>query len=409
MTDLARSIAGDSPLKIFVSAGEPSGDRQAAYLLDILRQLRPEIEICGIGSTNLAAIGADLWMDSRKGAVIGLAAALLSAPVVVPQVLRVMKRLEKEKPEVAVLVDWGGVNVRLARLLRRLRVPTLYYFPPRSWDRRAHRDIAFICDAIATPFPWSKHILSGETARVEWVGHPLVDQVQPKISKTQAASELGLDLSRPIVALLPGSRKAEIRHSFPVLVASAVNINRQIPGTQFLITASEEALRIKGKLSALLQRYSLEARLLQGMDYDALQCADAAAAVSGTVTLELALLGIPMVVIYRGSLAVWLQYQIARRTTAVTRFIAMPNLIADRQIVPECLQWQANPGRIATEIISLLTDRARREKMLDDLASASRQLGPPGAAHRTAEMVLDLVAYGSHQQLLQPMGAEAEG
>jgi lipid-A-disaccharide synthase len=392
-------------LKVFISAGEASGDRQAAALLYALQELRPGVEAWAIGGKHLAEAGADLWLDSRGAAVMGAGAALVKAPFYIPQILKVRKRLSKQKPEVAVLIDWGGVNVRLARWLKKMAIPTLYYLPPRSWDRRARRDVAFIVDAIATQFPWSKHILSGESAQVEWVGHPLVDQVQPKMTKAEAAYEFGIDLERPVVALLPGSRKAEIRCCLPLLMEAAGIIEKQLPGTQFLIPASEAALRMKPRLASASYAKKIKAIIVEGMNYDALQCADAAAAVSGTATLELALLGIPMVVIYRGSLAGWLQYEIARRTTMPIKFFSLPNLVANREIVTELLQRAARPKRIAEEVISLLSDRERREKVKMELAAACRQLGPPGAVRRTAEMVLDLAAYGAYNPLFQAVGA----
>ncbi|NIM05573.1 MAG: lipid-A-disaccharide synthase [Armatimonadetes bacterium] len=401
MREMAGTARAGTTLKVFVSAGETSGDRQAAALLHAVRRLRPELEIQAIGGAHLAAAGADIWLDSRQAAVMGAGAALTRAPTLIPKILKIRKRLSQERPDVAILVDWGGVNVRLARWLRQMVVPTLYYLPPRSWDRRARRDVAFLVDAIATQFPWSKHILSGETARVEWVGHPLVDQVQPKMSKPEAASSFGIDLKRPVVALLPGSRKAEIRHCLPLLRDAAALINNQLPGAQFLLPASEEARRSKLKLLRAFRSKKIDLIILDGMNYDALQCAGAAAAVSGTVTLELALLGIPMVVFYRGSLGAWVQYQIARRTTMQIPFFSLPNLIADRPIVTELVQYQASAKRISEEVVSLLSDAERREKVTVDLASACRQLGPPGAVRRTAEMVMDLAAYGVREPFLQ--------
>jgi lipid-A-disaccharide synthase len=382
------------PLRVFISAGEPSGDRQAAALVAALRRSRPDMEIRAIGGQQLAQAGAQILMDNRRGAVMGIGASLARVPLLVPQILRVAKKLKADRPDVAILVDWGGANVRLARLLRPLQIPMLYYFPPRSWDRRARPDIASLVDAIATPFPWSKHILSGRRARVEWVGHPLVDQVSTTVSKAEALQKLGLVANQPVAALLPGSRKSEIQHCLPVLIETAQKLAKQVPGIQFLISAPPEVRRLHPHLEALLETKGITARILDGMDYDALQCADVAVAVSGTVTLELALLGVPLVVIYRGSLGLWLQYEIFSHTIAPVRFFSILNLIADRQIVPELMQWQANPEQIGKEVMSLLSDKTRAAKMQDELAAACRQLGPPGAVERTAEMVLDLVAYG---------------
>lgn len=397
-----------SPLRIFISAGEPSGDRQAAALVEALRRHHPNLQVMGVGGKALAQVGTDIWLNNHAAAVIGLVASLAKAPVLIPKLTRVLKRLAVEKPDLAILVDWGGANVRIAHALKRITIPVLYYFPPRSWDRRAHRDIATIVDAIATPFPWSKHILSGARARVEWVGHPLVDQVKPTVTPEVAAGSIGLDRNRSVVALLPGSRSAEVSHCLPVLLDAAKRIVDQYPDTQFLLPATDETRRQHPQLVEDARQQGLTLFMLHGMDYNILQCADAAAAVSGTALLELALLGIPMVVVYRGSFLTWLQYEIFRRTIMHIRFIGIPNLIADRKIVPELLQWQATPENIAHEVLSLLGDDNRRQKMKEELASACRQLGPPGATERTAEMALDLAAYGHHERFATQIGIGIE-
>jgi len=398
---------GKKNLRIFISAGDISGDRQAAALVNELRHLRSGLEFVAIGGSQLEKAGAELWLDSRGAAVMGLAAALGKLPAFLPRYWQIKKRLRRETPDVAVLVDWGGVNVRLARLLRLLKVPTLYYFPPRSWDRHARREIADLVDAIATPFPWSKHILSGASAQVEWVGHPLVEQVQPRMSKAEAAAAFALDLDRPIVSLLPGSRKAEVSHCLPVLLQAAKQIDQQLPGTQFLLAASETAYRMYPKLEETLKDHGLKGIVLKGMNYDALQCAQAAAIVSGTVTLEIALLGLPMVVFYRAGWLTFLEYKIMSALQHIT-FFSIPNLIAERPIVMELAQSQAGAKNIAGEIVSLLTDNARRQTMQEELAAISRQLGAPGAARRTADMVLDLAAYHAKANLLQPLNAGTE-
>ena len=394
-------------LKIFLSAGEASGDRQAAAMVAALRQLRNNLEIWAVGGSRLAAAGAEIWLDSRHAAVMGALAALAKAPALIPKLMQVKRQLQIQRPDVAVLVDWGGVNVRVARWLKELEVPTLYYLPPRAWDRRARRDVAYIVDAIATQFPWSKHILSGEKARVEWVGHPLVDLVQPQMTKREAAAKFCLDLARPIVALLPGSRKAEIQHCLPVLFEAANRIEAAFPQSQFLIPASEQTRRHRPLLADEFRQAGLTAVILEDMDYDALQCAGAAAAVSGTATLELALLGIPMVVFYRVALSGWLQYEIARRTTVSIQFFALPNLVANREVVKELMQYQASPQNLADEVIGILSDERKRDRIKDDLATVCRQLGPPGATRRAAEMVLDLVAYGTPAPVLNVAGASA--
>lgn len=339
----------------------------------------------------MAGAGVNLLHDSSAWGAIGLWEGLRKIPLVWRAMLETRRYLAATPPAALVLIDFGAFNLRVARLAKRLRIPTLYYFPPGSWSRRPRgRELRELVDTIATPFPWSAELLSGGSARVEWVGHPVVESARPELTPEEAWRLYRLDPNLPTVALAPGSRDQEIRHVFPVLVAAAGRIAAEFPGAQFLVPVAPTVDR--DQIAAKLQQAGVKATLLSGMEYDALQLAQAAAVCSGTATLEFCVLGLPMVVVYRASLATTLQFLLIRGLIGRQRWAAMPNIIAGREIIPERMGGQATPESIAAAVGAMLRDEAARAEQRRELAEVAKTLGKPGASARTAELVLALMA-----------------
>jgi len=374
---------------VFILAGEASGDRYGAALIEALRAADSHLTFRGIGGPLMRAAGAHLLWDSSHWGTIGIGEALANLNRLRRRLRQVVAHLRDQPPALLVLVDFGAFNVRVARALAGAGIPLLYFIPPGSWSRQRRRgDLTHLVDAIATPFEWSARHLEGGRARVEWVGHPLLDLVHPTMPRQEAYRSYHLDPGQPVVALVPGSRSHELSRILPVMTRTASILAQAIPQTQFLVpvaaTAPREVLATAFK--------GLETRLLDGMDYNAMQLADVAAATSGTATLELAILGVPMVVVYRGSRLTELQYALVSRVLRRVAYVALPNLIAGRVLVPELLQAQATPRRIAAELTSLLSNESRRQAMLRDLNQVAHVLGEPGALRRTAALALDLMA-----------------
>ena len=377
-----------------VVAGEASGDLHGAGLVRALRQQRDHLRFLGIGGPRLRAEGMELVADSSTWGLVGLPESAGWFLRVWRGWRRARQELSRRPPRALVLIDFGWVNMSLARAARSCGVPVLYFFPPQSWSRNPTRtEVADIVDAVATPFPWSAERLRGRHARVEWVGHPLRDIVQVTESRSQAAARLGLDPGRRVMALAPGSRPAEIRHILPPVAGAAALLAKEFPDLQFLVPVAPTVAR--ETVAAELARVGVSARLLDGVDYDALQLADVALVASGTVTLELALLGVPMIVVYRVSRFAALQAALYRRLfpagTQGFRMVALPNLMAQRRIVPELLQDRATPELMAAEAGRLLRDAEARDRMRIELRAVAEALGPPGALERTAEMTLALL------------------
>jgi len=387
-----RATGARSP-SLFVVAGEASGDWAGALLAEALRRKRPEIRLRGVGGWRMSEAGVDLAADSSDWGAIGVADALRKIPGVYREVQRLKSRLAEERPSGLVLIDAGAVNVRLARMVQDYGLKILYYLPPGSWSRKprsqAMRDLV---DVIATPYPWSRDLLSGGRARVEWVGHPVLETARPKLSAEQAWERYGLDRRRPVVALAPGSRSQEMRYVLPVMARAAALLAKRSAGTQFLLPLSNPAY--ENQVRQALRRVGVEATLLQGMEYDALQLAGAAAVCSGTATLEFACLGLPMVVVYKASPGTTIQFLLVRGVIGKQWRAAMPNIIAGRDVVPELLWKHAKPEAVARELSSLLEDRERRQQMQRDLAEVVRNLGEPGASDRTADLVLEMIGVG---------------
>lgn len=388
--DTSEEARCGGPETVFLIAGEASGDWSGSLLARALRKARPEVKLEGIGGRRMAAAGVDLHLDSSGWGAIGFFEAVCKLPVLLGALRATQRRLSSSPPTALVLIDFGAFNLRVARAVKPLGVPMLYYFPPGSWSRRLRcAELRDLVDAIATPFPWSAELLAGGKAEVEWVGHPVAETARPGLPPERAWSLYRLDPNLPTVALAPGSRDQEIRYLFPVLAETAARVNAAFPGAQFLVPVAPTVDR--DHIAATLKRAGVKATLLSGMEYDALQLAQAAMVCSGTATLEFSVLGIPMVVTYRASLATTLQFLIFRGLVGGQRYAAMPNIIAGREIVPERMAWAARPELLAKEVCGFLSDKVRRAQVRRDLAEVAATLGSPGASERTAAMVLKLL------------------
>jgi len=375
---------------VFMVAGEASGDWAGARLAEALRRQQPNLALCGIGGRRMAQAGVELIVDSSNWAAIGVFESLSKAPAVLGALRIARAHLQSARPSALVLIDCGAVNLRIARLARDLGLPALYYFPPGSWRKNSRRvTIRDQVDMIATPFPWSKELLSGGRALVEWVGHPVVECARPLLSREAAGDRYGVDLTRPVVAIAPGSRGQEIHYLLPVLVAAARKLQDAFPEAQFLVPVAASLER--GRVAGPMTQAGIHAIYLDGMEYDALQLADVGMVCSGSVTLEFACLGIPMVVTYRASRATTMQYWLVRGLIGGQRFAAMPNIIAGREVVRELMGSAARPEGIAEEVAALLRDERQRARIRAELEVVVSALGPPGASERTAEMVFALM------------------
>lgn len=375
------------PCRVMIVAGEASGDIYGADLVQKALLLDPGLEFFGIGGNLMREAGVETLVDSADIAVMGLVEVLKHFGVISSAFLRLKKILREDPPELLILIDYPGFNIRLAKAAKKAGVKVLYYISPKVWAWKAGRikTIAANISHMAVIFPFEIPLYEKEGAPVTFVGHPMLDLVNVTMSQREAAASFGLDPSRKIIGIFPGSRRSEIERILPAIVSAAELLQKEYPEVQFVLplasTLSEE------DILPHLKRSGISATITRQRIHDLIRACDAIISVSGTVTLEIALIGTPMVIIYK--LAPF-TYQIARRVVKIEH-IGLCNIVAGRSLVKELIQEQANPEAIAAEVVKIITDDAYRTAMKADLATIRNKLGGGGAAQRTASLAFDLI------------------
>lgn len=422
-------MASGSTRTVAIVAGEVSGDLNGAYLAAALRQIIPELDICGVGGRHMREAGVRLLADSSSWSAIGVSEALRLVPRLLIELRKLRAHFEANPPDILLLIDFGAFNLRLARQLRhgRSKIKIFYYYPPGSWNRSSeYQCLKGIVDRIVTPFPWSAEALKKRGFHADFYGHPLLDIVKPSLPKSSFCERFGLDSNRPLIGLLPGSRAQEISYNLPVLLISAARLSACMPNLQFAfpvaasVPLSEIAHELKNipwidvagiksdsvapsrrtfhiedhlRVTARTDKFAfptspVRIHLLPGMSADVLANARGAVIASGSATVEALILGCPMVIIYRGSKLTTLEYRLRGKHI---QFIGMPNIIAGREICPELVAEAATPSSISELMLALITETPQRTKMLDELAEARVILGEPGAVEKTARAVSELL------------------
>jgi lipid-A-disaccharide synthase len=373
-------------VRVMISCGEPSGDLYAAALANEIRALDPAAHITGFGGERLRAAGADLTGDFSGLSVTGLLEVVRVLPRTYAIYRQLVARARVERPDVFVAIDFPDFNFVLARALRKLRVPIVYYISPQLWAWRSGRmkTMRAIADRVLVIFEFEERIYRDAGVPVEWVGHPLLDVMPPDRPVDIVRREIGLQPGSPVIALLPGSRRNEVRAILPDLVATAELIRARISGAEFVVA---RAPHVSDEMLVPLARLSgAPAVIVDGRADDVLSVADVALVASGTATVQAALHECPMVVVYRLSP---LTYRLGRPFVRVKTF-AMANLVAGRQVVPELIQDDFIPARVADEALKVLTDPAVAARVRNDLADVRSRLGQPGASRRAASAVLEV-------------------
>jgi len=343
--------------RLLISCGEASGDLYGAELVRHLRERVAGLDVLGLGGDRLQAQGASLFAHVRDLAVVGLLEVVSHLRDLRAVFRRVLDEADRRPPDAAVLVDYPDFNLRLARELHRRGIPVIYYVSPQLWAWRRGRmhDIRDSVARMLVIFPFEEQLYREAGVPVTFVGHPLVSLVHPAVDPLALRRDLGLDPDRPVVALLPGSRPKEVAHNLPPMDPAVVR--RGLGGRPVTVVHD----RTHAVLSA----------------------ATAAIVASGTATVEAALLGAPMVVVYR--LSPW-TYRLGRRLVRVP-YYAMVNLIGGRQVVPELIQSDFTADRVLAEMLPLIDDTPARRQMQSDLAAVREKLGGPGASGRAADAV----------------------
>ncbi|MEO1001766.1 MAG: lipid-A-disaccharide synthase [Cyanobacteria bacterium J06638_7] len=393
-------------LRLLVSTGEVSGDLQGALLVEALhreaRRRGLRLRVLALGGERMQRAGAELLADTTRMGAIGLLEAI---PFVLPT-LRLQRQLRRwfrqQPPDGIVLIDYMGANVSLGLRTKRLfpQVPVTYYIAPQEWafkfGSEGRTNLIRFTNQILAVFQEEARYYRCRGANVTYVGHPLLDTIGTPPSREQARRELGLDPQAPVLLLMPASRRQELQYLLPHIVAAASELQRRQPGLQVLVPAGLTGF--EGRLSHQLQRCGLRARVIPASDADRLKpllcaAADLALAKSGTVNLELALRGVPQVVVYRVS---WLTAFVARHLLHFSvPHISPVNLVLGERLVPELLQEALHPAAIVEQAVPLLEQGStERLAMLAGYRRVRRELGEPGVTDRAAVAILDQVQSG---------------
>lgn len=374
--------------RILIVAGEASGDLHGANLIRAARGLDPGLSFFGVGGPSMREAGCEIRIPLEQLAVMGLA-EVLGRLLTIRRVFRSLRRLlnGSERPDLLVLIDYPGFNLRLAREARRAGVPVLYYIAPKVWASRPGRirTLAENVDRLAVIFPFEPELFADTGPAVTYVGNPLLDEFAARKPEDDLSERLGLDPSRPVVGLFPGSRQGEIRHIFPTLLETAVLLRQRHPQIQFLLPVAPTLHR--KELEALIDAMGLDVILTDGDIYSVAAACGAVLSVSGTVTLQVALSGTPLAIIYKMAP---LTFAVARRLVKIP-LVGLPNIVAGRQVVREFIQDAAQPEALADEIERLLFDPGYRAGVTGELSEVRRLLGEPGCSKRVAELLLELL------------------
>jgi len=374
-------------VRLMVVAGEASGDLHGAGLVESLRRLEPRLSVSGMGGFRMRAAGVHLLADAADTAVVGLT-ELWEKRRALQTALRTLRaHLETDRPALVVCIDFPDFNLLLARTAHRLGIPVCYFISPQvwAWRRGRVRTIRRLVRKMLVLFPFEEALYRAAGVDVALVGHPLLDTLAAVPAREGCRQRLGVRDGATVLGLLPGSRAAEIRRHLPLLLEAARQVRAAEPGVTVLLGLADSVDR--PAVEAVLGRAGVSVEVIQGHTAEVMRAADFLLAVSGTVTLEAAILGTPMLITYR---VAPLTYWIGRLLVRV-RHIGLPNLVAEKAIVPEILQNDATPVRLATTALDILRSPDRQASMRANLADVRRRLGAPGAVERAAREILTLL------------------
>lgn len=385
-------------MRILISTGEVSGDLQGSLLIQALQRLAEErgvsLELIALGGNLMAQTGATLLANTAEIGSVGLSESLRFLWPTWQIQQRVKAYLKKQPVDLVILIDYMGPNVAIASYIRQEfpRIPIVYYIAPQAWiwspTAGNVRQLVKITDRLLAIFPGEADFFRSQGVNVTWVGHPLLDRIAQAPSRAEARQQLGIDPDQLMVTLLPASRVQELTSLLPVICAAAQKLQQTFPQIQFYLPISLEAYR--QRVEETVKGYGLQVTFLPGLTLAAIAAADLAITKSGTVNLEIALLNVPQVILYRVSPFTMF---VARRLFRFDiPFVSPPNIVLQRQIVPELLQEAATPDNIYQEALKFLQQPARREKLQADYQQLRTTLGEVGVCDRAAQEIFQFVA-----------------
>lgn len=371
--------------KLFIITGEYSGDKHAADVVKEIRKRNPDIEIEAVGGENLAKAGVKLYSDHSKMSAMGFNLNIILTHINLGRKIAEYLK-DVYKPDMVLLIDYGGFNLNLSKVLSKHGFKIYYYIPPQIWASRKWRlkTVKENIDKVLTIFPFEKDMYKEEGIDVEFVGHPLLAQIPEKTDKKLFFDAYKLDSGKKLISIFPGSRVFEIKNLLKLFLDSARIIKNKNPNVQFVLC---QANSIKEKLlTSVVEKYpDLDIKIMKNKNYELLSVSDALILASGTVALEAALYSTPMIISYKGPWFLFLIYMLVR----CIKRVCLPNIIMDEDIVPELIQFKAKPEIISSNILKIIEDENYRLKMIDSLKNVKQKLEVSGAASKTAEIIVN--------------------
>ena len=373
--------------KILIIAGEASGDLHGSNLVKAMKEQDPSLVFYGVGSRNMREAGVSLLADASEVSVVGATEVVTHIGAICRVYTKLKRFLREERPDLLILIDFPDFNILTGKVAKRLGIPILYYISPQVWAWRKGRvnTLAKLVTAIMVVFPFEVELYRDAGVDVRFVGHPLADVVSSVYTREGARAFLNIAPDSPTVALLPGSRAKEIMHLLPDMLKAASILRRRFPEIQFVLPVAHTLA------PSLVEKYVADSgipiRITDGQVYDVLRASDAAIVTSGTATLETGLMAVPMVIIYRISR---LSYLIGRMFIHV-KHIGLVNIVAGRTVVPELIQDDVTPEKIASAIETLLADKNKHKQVENELRQVRLQLGEGGASGRAASVARELI------------------
>lgn len=363
-------------MEIAISAGEVSGDIQAARLISAIKEISPGTHLWGMGGENMRGGGTEILYDITQWAVVGFWEVAKNYNIIRNVFYGMVDAIKKRRPDAVVLVDYPGFNLRLAGKIKSFGIPVIYYIGPQvwAWGRGRIKYIKSSVDKMIVIFPFEKEFYENEGIPAEFVGHPIIDILETRISRRKEfRDELGIKEGQKLIGILPGSREQEIKRHLPVFLSAASKI--------------EGAETVIGAVGPKSIDTSCPMRVLYDRTYDIMEASDLILTSSGTATLETACFGTPMVVIYKLN---WLTYLFIRPIIKVP-YIAMVNIVAGQKIIPELIQHRAVPSNVYREAMNILKGNRYEENIKEELKMVRKKLGGPGAAKRAARIICDMI------------------
>lgn len=372
---------------IVIITGEASGDLYGGKLAKSIKELSPDVELQGMGGSNMLKAGVNLIFDITDLSGIGALEVITKIPKFFQRLKEVGNYLKENKPQLLILIDFPEFNMRLAKIAKSLMIPTVYYIPPTAWAWRKGRakTMAKFVDKVISIFDFEAKVYQEAGNDVEFVGHPLVDIAVAKMTKEEACEKFNLNPKKKIIGILPGSRKKEIEMLLPIMLSAVEKIQNHLPDIQFVIPLASTLS--KEDISDFRFQIS-DFGIIENNTYEVMNISDLLIVASGTATLEAACLQTPMIIVYKLN---WLTWQLGKLLVSTGGFIGMPNIVAGKEIVPELLQNKAKPEYVSQYAINLLENEYKRKKIIQELTQVRERLGSKGATTRVAKAILNCV------------------